>query len=204
MSSTGKGAYTGEISGEHLKDFDVNWVIVGHSERRHVYKETDEIVATKVQQAQDIGLNAIVCVGETLDQREAQQTEQVLKTQLEGFKGSVKDWNRIVIAYEPVWAIGTGKAATPEIAQAAHHYIRSWLSDNVSEDVAAKIRIQYGGSVNGKNAADLFKQADIDGFLVGGASLKPDFLDIIKAAMTRGEEWLAVQPIYVFRKNRLP
>jgi len=112
----------------------------------------------------------------------------VLKTQLEGFKGAVKDWNRIVLAYEPVWAIGTGKTATPEIAQDAHAFIRSWLSENVSEEVSAKTRIQYGGSVNGKNAADLFKQPDIDGFLVGGASLKPDFLDIIAAANARGEE----------------
>ena len=188
MSASGKGAFTGEISGEQLKDFDVNWVLIGHSERRSIYAETDAQVATKVQQAQEIGLNSIVCIGETPAQREAGETNDILKTQLEAFKSSVKDWNRIVIAYEPLWAIGTGKTATPEIAQDAHSFIRSWLSENVSEEVSAKIRIQYGGSVNGKNAGDLFKQPDIDGFLVGGAALKPDFLEIIAAANARGEE----------------
>ena len=182
MSFNGTGPYTGEICGEQLKDFDVEWVIIGHSERRTLYGETSEIVGKKVQKAQDIGLSSIVCIGETLDQREAEQTYDVLQQQLEAFKGSVQDWSKIVIAYEPVWAIGTGKTATPEIAQEAHEFIRLWLKDNVSDEVSQQVRIQYGGSVNGKNAADLIKQQDIDGFLVGGASLKPDFLNIIEAA----------------------
>ena len=188
VSATGKGAFTGEISGEQLKDFDVNWVFIGHSERRNIYFETDAQIAAKVQQTQDIGVNSIVCIGETPAQREAGETNDVLKMQLDAFKNSIKDWNRIVIAYEPLWAIGTGKTATPEIAQAAHSFIRSWMSESVSEEVSAKTRLIYGGSVNGKNAADLFKQADIDGFLVGGASLKPDFLEIIAAANAMGEE----------------
>ena len=141
MSQTGKGAYTGEISGEQLKDFDVNWILIGHSERRTLYGETDAMVASKVTQAQDVGLNAIVCVGETLEQREADATNDVLKTQLEGFKASVKDWSRVVVAYEPVWAIGTGKVASPEIAQECCEFIRNWLKENVSEEVAAATRI---------------------------------------------------------------
>ena len=116
VSQTGKGAFTGEISCEQLKDFDVDWVIIGHSERRTLYGETDQIVATKTAQAQETGLNAIVCIGELLEQRENGTTNDVLKTQLSAFKDSVKDWSRVVIAYEPVWAIGTGKTASPEIA----------------------------------------------------------------------------------------
>lgn len=141
MSQTGKGAYTGEISGEQLKDFDVNWILIGHSERRKLYGETDAMVASKVSQAQDVGLNAIVCMGEELEQRESGETNAVLKVQLEGFKSSIKDWSKIVLAYEPVWAIGTGKVASPEIAQEAHEFIRGWLKENVSEEVAAATRI---------------------------------------------------------------
>ena len=181
-SQTGKGAYTGEISCEQLKDFDVNWTLIGHSERRSLYGETDAIVAAKAAQAQELGLKTIICIGEKLEERENGTTNEVLKTQLNGFKDSIKDWSTVVIAYEPVWAIGTGKTASPEIAQETHTFIRSWFKENCGEEVAAQIRIQYGGSVNAKNAADLIAKPDIDGFLVGGASLKPDFNDIIKAA----------------------
>lgn len=182
MTATGNGAFTGEISGDQLKDFDIEWVLIGHSERRTLFNESNELVAQKIQKAQDIGLNAIVCLGESLEQREAEQTNDHLKSQLDAIKGSVSDWKRIVLAYEPIWAIGTGKTATPEIAEAAHAYIRSWLSENVSEEVAAHVRIQYGGSVNAKNCESLIQQPNIDGFLVGGASLKPDFNTIISAA----------------------
>lgn len=182
VSATGKGAYTGEVSCEQLKDFGIAWTLIGHSERRTLYGETDAVVAAKVALAQELGLNTIVCIGELLEQREAGTTNDVLKTQLDGFKDVVKDWSTVVIAYEPVWAIGTGKTATPEIAQETHAYIRSWLKDNVSEAVAGSTTIQYGGSVSDKNAADLIAQPDIDGFLVGGASLKPAFADIITAA----------------------
>jgi|TARA_B110000305_G_C19369638_1_gene603778 triosephosphate isomerase len=136
MSATPNGAFTGEISGEQLKDFDVQWVLVGHSERRVKYGETNETVATKVARAQEIGLNTIVCMGESLEQREAGETNTHLQSQLEAFKPSVTDWNKIVLAYEPIWAIGTGKTATPEIAEAAHAYIRQWMTQNVSEEVA--------------------------------------------------------------------
>ena len=182
VGQNGKGAFTGEVSCDMLKDFEVNWVIIGHSERRHIYGESDAIVSAKVAQAQENGMYAMVCIGEQAEERENGTTNDVLKRQLSGFKDAVKDWSKVVIAYEPVWAIGTGKTATPEIAQETHAYIRSWLAQNCGEDVAASVRIQYGGSVNGKNASDLISQPDIDGFLVGGASLKPDFNEIIKAA----------------------
>lgn len=127
-------------------------------------------------------MNAIVCVGETIEERNDGKTNDVLKEQLEAFKGVVSNWDSIVIAYEPVWAIGTGKTATPEIAQDAHAFIRGWFRSNVSEDVADKIRIQYGGSVSAANAETLIAQTDIDGFLIGGASIKPEFATIVAAA----------------------
>lgn len=141
MSATPNGAFTGEISGEQLKDFDVQWVLIGHSERRTKYGETNETVATKVARAQEIGLNTIVCMGESLEQREAGETNAHLEQQLAAFKGSVTDWNKVVLAYEPIWAIGTGKTATPEIAEAAHAFIRQWIATNVSEEVSNNIRI---------------------------------------------------------------
>ena len=136
ISATKDGAFTGEISAEQVVDFGLKWTLIGHSERRTLFGETDEIVATKVARAQEAGLNAIVCIGETLDQREAGSTIDVVKSQLNAFKASVSDWSRIVIAYEPVWAIGTGKVATPEQAQEVHAAIRAWLSSDVSAAVA--------------------------------------------------------------------
>ncbi len=180
ISAQGNGAFTGEISAEQVVDFGLQWTLVGHSERRKLFGETDEIVAQKVAKAQAAGLKAILCVGETLEQRNENQTNDVLKAQLDAVKASINKWSDIVIAYEPVWAIGTGKTATPQIAQEAHAYIRSWLAQNVSADVAAATRIQYGGSANAGNCADLIAQPDIDGFLVGGASLKPEFATIVK------------------------
>ena len=180
ISADGNGAFTGEISAEQIVDFGLQWTIVGHSERRKLYGETDEIVAKKIQKAQGAGLKAILCVGETLEQREANQTNDVLKQQLDAVRASVENWANIVIAYEPVWAIGTGKTATPAIAQDAHAYIRSWLAENVSAEVSAATRIQYGGSANAGNVGELIAQPDIDGFLVGGASLKPEFGTIVQ------------------------
>ena len=182
MSQTGNGAFTGEISGEQLKDFEIQWVILGHSERRTVFGETNETVAAKLARAQSLGLKSIVCLGESLEQREAGETNDHLKNQLNAIKSSVKDWSAVVLAYEPIWAIGTGKTATPDMAEETHSYIRQWLTENTSEEIANSVRIQYGGSVTGKTAGDLISKPNIDGFLVGGASLKPDFLDIIKAA----------------------
>jgi triosephosphate isomerase (TIM) len=159
-----------------LKDSNVTWAILGHSERRTVLGETDKVVASKTKYATDNGLGVIWCCGESLEEREASKTIAVITKQLAALKdevGNGDSWGKIVIAYEPIWAIGTGKVATTEQAQEVHAEIRSWLKDNVSHKVADETRILYGGSVNEKNCGDLSKQPDIDGFLVGGASLKP-------------------------------
>jgi len=176
------GAFTGEISAEQLKNQGVHWVIIGHSERRSLFGETDEIMSHKVAKAQERGLKSIICIGELLEERESGKTNDVLRTQLEAIKPAITDWDTVVIAYEPVWAIGTGKVASPKQAQETHCFIRNWVFDNVGAAVAGKLRIQYGGSVKGNNAADLIAQPDIDGFLVGSASIKPEFADIISAA----------------------
>lgn len=176
-----KGAFTGEISPAMIKDVGCNWVILGHSERRTIFNESDELVAEKVAHALDEGLSVIACIGETLQEREANKTEEVVFRQTKAIANVVKDWSRVVLAYEPVWAIGTGKTATPEQAQAVHKSLREWLSKNVSAEVAQNVRIQYGGSVTAGNCKELAQQPDIDGFLVGGASLKPDFVTIVNA-----------------------
>ncbi|KAJ1984767.1 triosephosphate isomerase [Dimargaris verticillata] len=180
--SESKGAFTGEISAEMLKDVGVQWVILGHSERRHVFGETDELIAKKAKHALGVGLKVIFCIGETLQEREANKTTEVVFHQLSAVAQVVSDWSNIVIAYEPVWAIGTGKVATPVQAQEVHHDIRVWLKDHVSPQAAENTRIVYGGSVNAGNCQEIGRQADVDGFLVGGASLKPEFADIINAA----------------------
>jgi triosephosphate isomerase len=176
------GAFTGEISAVMLKEFDVRYAIVGHSERRQYHGETDAQVAIKAQRALAAGITPIVCVGETLAEREAGKTEEVVKRQL----AAVIQLNghcisEIVVAYEPVWAIGTGKTATPEQAQAVHAVLRAQLKAATPQ--ADRIQLLYGGSMNAANAAQLLAQGDIDGGLIGGASLKaPDFLTIISAA----------------------
>ena len=177
----GNGAYTGETSAQMLKDFGLNWVILGHSERRHVFGESDQDVANKVKVALDNNLSVMACIGEKLDERESGQTDAVNARQLNAIREQVEDWSNIVIAYEPVWAIGTGVTASPEQAQEAHDSVRGWLRSNVSSEAAEKTRILYGGSVTEKNAADLITRPDIDGFLVGGASLKDAFRDIVQA-----------------------
>ncbi|KAK9685802.1 Triosephosphate isomerase [Popillia japonica] len=176
-----KGAFTGEISPAMLKDIGIEWVILGHSERRHIFCESDELIADKVKHALENGLKVIACVGETLDEREAGKTEEVVFRQTQAIKDKITDWNNVVIAYEPVWAIGTGKTATPEQAQEVHQSLRCWFESNVGPDIANCIRIQYGGSVTEKNCKELAGQPDIDGFLVGGASLKPEFVQIVNA-----------------------
>jgi len=180
----GPGAYTGEVNAAQLKDFGVQWVILGHSERRHLMKESDKDVSDKVKHALSQSLNVILCVGETADERKTNETATVVTRQLKAVTDAIgktsTDWNKLVIAYEPVWAIGTGVVATPAQAQAVHADIRAWIAKNVSPDVAQAVRIIYGGSVSKDNCASLIAQADIDGFLVGGASLKaPDFCAII-------------------------
>ena len=184
MHDKGSGAFTGEIAPPMLVDLGCRYVILGHSERRTLFGETDAIVNGKTKAALAAGLVPIVCVGETLEEREGGRTQAVVTTQIQGSLAglSAADLERIVVAYEPVWAIGTGKVATPQQAQEVHALIRGLLAGLASPAVAAKIRIQYGGSVKPDNAADLAAQADIDGALVGGASLKADdFLGIAKA-----------------------
>ncbi|XP_052819498.1 triosephosphate isomerase B-like [Mya arenaria] len=177
------GAFTGDNSADMIKDVGCEWVILGHSERRHVFGESDQLVGEKVQYALKTGLKVIACIGEKLEEREAGQTEAVCFRQTQAIIDCIQksDWANIVIAYEPVWAIGTGKTATPEQAQEVHEKLRKWLKEKVSADVANSVRIIYGGSVNAGNCKDLGGRPDIDGFLVGGASLKPDFITIVKA-----------------------
>ncbi|TYZ62624.1 hypothetical protein PybrP1_002384 [[Pythium] brassicae (nom. inval.)] len=185
VSLTGLGAFTGEIAAEQLLDFGLKWTLTGHSERRAYYSESDEVVAKKTKRALDLGLNVIFCIGETLEQRKAGQTLEVLKRQTQALASliSESDWDRVVVAYEPVWAIGTGVVASPAQAQEAHKNLRDWIAANVSHAVAQKLRIIYGGSVSGKNCAELIALEDVDGFLVGGAALKPEFKTIIRSAL---------------------
>ncbi|XP_068432047.1 triosephosphate isomerase [Clinocottus analis] len=176
-----KGAFTGEISPAMIKDCGADWVILGHSERRHVFGESDELIGQKVAHALASGLAVVACVGEQLQQREDGTTEEVVYAQTQVIAENVTDWSKVVLAYEPVWAIGTGKTASPEQAQEVHEKLRAWLRANVSDDVADSVRIIYGGSVTAANCRELASQGDVDGFLVGGASLKPEFVDIINA-----------------------
>ena len=178
------GAYTGETSVKMLKDAQVEYVILGHSERREYFGETSDDVNKKIKKALEHGIIPIMCCGETLAQRETGVTMEHVRIQVKaGFKGlGAEDAQKVVIAYEPIWAIGTGKTATSAQAQEVCAGIRKTIEELYGEETAQKIRIQYGGSVNGKNAAELFAMADIDGALVGGASLKEEFADIVFAA----------------------
>ncbi|KAF7718525.1 Triosephosphate isomerase [Penicillium ucsense] len=177
------GAFTGEISVEQLKDAKIDWVVIGHSERRVILKETDEFIARKTKAAIDGGLSVIFCIGETLEEREANKTIEVVTRQLNAAAKelSKEQWAKVVIAYEPVWAIGTGKVATTEQAQEVHAAIREWLGKTIDSHAQETVRVIYGGSVSEKNCRELATQPDVDGFLVGGASLKPAFVDIVNA-----------------------
>lgn len=184
VSEYANGAYTGEISADMLKDYGCRYVIIGHSERRHIFAETNETVANKFCFAREKGLRVILCLGERLEEREAGMTEQVLSEQLGAViaKAGIDAFDGAVIAYEPVWAIGTGHTATPEQAQAAHSFIRLQVARH-DDRIADELRILYGGSVKANNASGLFAMADVDGGLIGGASLKvDDFLAICRAA----------------------
>ncbi len=179
-----KGAYTGEVSAEMVKSTGASHVILGHSERREYYGETPEILKEKVQLALRNNLEIIFCVGESLEQREAGQQNEVVKAELEGsvFNLSAEEFKHIVIAYEPIWAIGTGKTATAEQAEEIHAFIRSTIEEKYGKDMAAQTSILYGGSCKPSNARELFSKPDIDGGLIGGAALKAaDFLGIIDA-----------------------
>ena len=180
-----KGAFTGEISCQMLRDVDCKNVIVGHSERRHVLGETDALINKKLLAAIDAGLLPIFCVGELLEQRNSGQTDKVVKEQVQkGLQGvTAEKIKAVTIAYEPVWAIGTGVNASPQQAQEVHLMIRQLIEKMYNKEIAGQIRIQYGGSVKPDNALELMGQPDLDGFLVGGASLKADdFAAIVKAA----------------------
>ncbi|CAG7824455.1 unnamed protein product [Allacma fusca] len=176
-----KGAFTGDVSPQMLIDVGADWVILGHSERRNLFGENDQLIAEKTAFALESGLGVIACIGEKLEEREAGRTEEVVFQQLAAIAAKVSSWDKVVVAYEPVWAIGTGKTATPQQAQEVHAQLRNWLKEKVSESVASSTRIIYGGSVTGGTCKELANEADIDGFLVGGASLKPEFIDIINA-----------------------
>ncbi|MFH0875213.1 MAG: triose-phosphate isomerase [archaeon] len=175
-----KGAFTGEISATMLKDY-VKYVIIGHSERRQYFNESNEIINKKIKKALEHGLKVIFCLGETLEQREKGVTNEVVSIQLKEGLAGIHDMANIVVAYEPVWAIGTGKTATPEQAQEVHAFLRQQLSNLFGSDVAEEVRILYGGSVKPDNVAKLMSQNDIDGGLVGGAALEPEsFAKLVK------------------------
>lgn len=183
MSEHNFGAFTGEIAAGMLKEFSVRYVILGHSERRQYQMESDELISKKTLSAHAASLKPIVCVGETLAQREANETEKIVGAQLKGSLASLSktQMEETIIAYEPVWAIGTGKTATTAQAQEVHAFIRKTLATMFDETVARRVRLQYGGSVKASNARDLMSQPDVDGALVGGASLEDrSFADIIK------------------------
>ena len=188
-----EGAFTGEVSAPMIKGAGAQYVIIGHSERRQYFGETNTSVNKKIKAALKHGLIPIVCIGENLQERESNRTFEVIKTQCEGSLAGFtpEEFSKIIIAYEPVWAIGTGKTATPQQAQEVHKFIRELLSRIYGDEIALKTRIQYGGSVKPENASELMSQEDIDGALVGGASLKEDsFVKIIKscsgAALKKG------------------
>ncbi len=177
------GAFTGEISPVVLKELGCETVILGHSERRHVFQETDALVLTRCKAALEEGLQAMLCVGEKLEDRKAGKTFTTIERQLSILKDPKfpTQWNRMVIAYEPVWAIGTGENATPEQAEEVHAFIRDWFSKNISSVEAPKMRILYGGSVKPENSAAIMSQKNVDGLLVGGASLDPvTFAGVVK------------------------
>ena len=188
MNDASEGAFTGEIAGAMLRDVGASFVLLGHSERRHVFKEDNAFINRKVKRALEDGIQPVLCVGEKLEEREAGQTEAVLQEQLAGSLAEVsgEELSKMVLAYEPVWAIGTGKTATPEIAQEAHDMIRRYVTEIWGAEVAQGLRVLYGGSVKPANAGELMAKRDIDGVLVGGASLEADsFAQIASASFEK-------------------
>jgi len=180
ISKTGCGAFTGEITAEMAKEAGYTWALVGHSERRALYGETIEYTVIKYEAATKAGLKVMFAIGESKDEREGGKTDEVNKAQLGPVLEKVTDWDTFVIAYEPVWAIGTGLVATPEQAQETQANIRAFVKEKMGDEIAEKVRIQYGGSASPDNIEGLASQPDIDGFLVGGASLKPAFTKMIE------------------------
>jgi len=186
VSATDTGAYTGEIAASQLVDLGINTTLIGHSERRKMFGDTNAVITEKVKRALSAKMNVVACLGETLDERKADKVEEVCFASLEAIsKGVDGAWDSVVIAYEPVWAIGTGVACDKEKAQATHAALRGWFKEKVSADVAKNIRIIYGGSVKPANCEELIAQPDIDGFLIGGASLKADSFGTIIGAVQK-------------------
>ena len=186
MSQHDDGAYTGDVSAKMLTTIGCEFVILGHSERRQYFNETDDLINTKIKKALSVGLTPIVCLGETLEEREAGITDKIITIQVKGILRELasNEVEKLIIAYEPIWAIGTGKNATPEQANQVHKLIRKLIGQMYSWALAEKVIIQYGGSMNAKNALSLLSQSDIDGGLIGGASLKSDaFMAIIQAGV---------------------
>lgn len=180
VSMNDNGAFTGEISTKQLVDMQVHWTLIAHSERRQFFGDTEEVIGKKLKIALNGGLNVIACIGEKLEERNEGKTMEVCINQMKTIVQNCENkWENLVIAYEPVWAIGTGKTATPEMAQEVHTNLRKWIRENVASEVADKLRIIYGGSVTEGNCENLIREKDIDGFLVGGASLKKDFEKIV-------------------------
>ena len=187
-SPYGFGAFTGEVSSEMLKDLGVRFIIAGHSERRRVFGETNEIVGMKVKRICAVGLRPVICVGESAEQRSEGKAVEAVLHQLQAVKDGISTWSNVVLVYEPVWAVGTGTSATPEQAQEMHTLLRNWVRDNAGAEIASQLPIIYGGSVTELNCKDLIMQADIDGFLIGGASLQPAFRVILETCNKAFEE----------------
>lgn len=179
ISKSGNGAFTGELSPQLLKDIGITTTLIGHSERRQFFGDDEQTIGEKLVNAEKNNIYVVFCIGENLQERESGKTIDVVKAQLDTLKNNVKIWENIAIAYEPVWAIGTGKTASPDQAEEVHAAIRKYLEENVSKEVASITRIIYGGSVNQGNCDTLIAKPNIDGFLVGGASLKPEFKTIV-------------------------
>lgn len=198
ISPFGPGAYTGEINADQLVESGIKWTLIGHSERRQLFGATDDVIEKQINQSIKKNISMVLCCGETDEQRKADQTMAVIEKQLQSFKNGIESnsstnqsteqlWANVVIAYEPVWAIGTGNTATSQQAEEVHAAIRQWFAKHVNQSISDSIRIIYGGSVTDKNSDELIKQANIDGFLVGGASLKPDFDKIIQSAINHSK-----------------
>ena len=184
-SAYGEGAYTGEVAADHIKDYSVNHVMIGHSERRRLYGESQEIVAQKVLNAEDCDLGILYCLGETKEARDQERNEEVLKEQLEALKAAnISNWANVVLVYEPLWALGTGTIASADQTQEAAEFIRGWVHENIGEQQASVVRVVYGGSVTETNADKLIELPDVDGFMIGSTSTKPIFRTIFDITST--------------------
>eukprot|EP00806_Schmidingerella_arcuata_P002214 Macronucleus_3000.p1 GENE.Macronucleus_3000~~Macronucleus_3000.p1 ORF type:complete len:218 (+),score=73.69 Macronucleus_3000:1-654(+) len=182
-SAFGEGAYTGEVAADHIKDYQVNHVMIGHSERRRLYGETQEMVAQKVLNAEDCDLGILYCLGETKEARDSERNEEVLMEQLEALKAAnISNWGNVVLVYEPLWALNTGTIASADQTQEAAEFIRGWIRTNIGEEQAEVVRVVYGGSVTETNADKLIELPDVDGFMIGSTSTKPIFRTIFDIA----------------------